>query len=179
MAKTPSQLKNAVPPCFRAIIDPYPKLEHFDRVWERFESKCIYCAKALSRGNRDAFCDHLLPFAEGGANDIGNFALTCAKCSDEKKNEPWESFLRKKVSDENLFRSKKNKIEKWLKDNSEEHRLISEELRNALAAASSKVRAEIDSAVKDLKAKRRAAFGGPDSEQNSDPNSGENRHEED
>jgi hypothetical protein len=69
----------------------------------------------MVRGNRDAHVDHLVSKGDGGSNALGNFVLACNVCNgDEKREEHWESFLRKKAPEEVSYRMRRERIEKWI-----------------------------------------------------------------
>jgi hypothetical protein len=65
----------------------------------------------LTQGNRDAHIDHLV----GGSNVLGNLVLACRVCNgDEKRDEHWESFLRKKATDPETFEARRQHIRDWI-----------------------------------------------------------------
>ena len=112
---TPSMAKNAIRRALVGVVDPHPSASQIDSLWVFFESSCAYCAKPLVRGRRDAHIDHLVPAGNMGANHVGNCVLSCSICNgDEKRDEPWESFLRRKAPDELAFTARKGRIEKWI-----------------------------------------------------------------
>ena len=48
----------------------------------------------------------------GGTNHISNRVLSCAACNgDEKRDEDWLVFLRKKTPDQELFERRRKRIE--------------------------------------------------------------------
>ncbi|WP_037429022.1 HNH endonuclease [Shewanella colwelliana] len=116
MAKdTPSMAKNKIKRSLGAICDPHPSKKEEKALWEYFNSQCAYCGLEIEKGSRAGHLDHLVPSSEGGTNSIFNHALSCAKCNgDEKREEQWDSFLKKKAEDEVIYRLRKSHIEGWL-----------------------------------------------------------------
>lgn len=107
--------KNKIKRCLVAVIDPHPSKTEKDGLWEYFDSKCAYCGEAIERKSRIGHLDHVLAAAEGGSNNIHNFVLSCAKCNgDEKREENWDSFLKKKSKDEYIFKARHKKISEWI-----------------------------------------------------------------
>ncbi len=112
---TPSAAKNAIRRALTGVVDPHPNVSQVHRIWAFFKSSCAYCGKSLVRGNRDAHIDHLISSGAGGSNALGNFVLSCGTCNgDEKRDEQWESFLRKKNPDAATFDLRKSQIEAWV-----------------------------------------------------------------
>jgi 5-methylcytosine-specific restriction endonuclease McrA len=107
---TVSQAKNRMRKTIQEILDPSPR--SVDPVWEYFGSRCAYCDKELSRDSRDAHIDHADP---GGGNGLGNLVLSCEACNgDEKREESWHSFLRRKATDDILFAEREQRIRSWI-----------------------------------------------------------------
>jgi hypothetical protein len=152
MAKSPSQAKNAIERCLRGIVDPYPSKTAVGLLWACFDSRCAYCGKAISRAKREGHMDHLVSFKDGGANDIGNHVLACKECNgNEKREENWEAFLRRKNPDEGKFLARKANIEEWVARNAGSRRHIPEDQRAAVLTAYRRLAAELDAAVSHLR----------------------------
>lgn len=112
---TPSMAKNAIRRALVGVIDPHPNPNQIDGLWTFFGSSCAYCAKPLVRGKRDAHVDHLVSVQDSGTNHISNCVLSCSVCNgDEKREEHWESFLRRKAPDGFEFAARKGRIERWV-----------------------------------------------------------------
>jgi HNH endonuclease len=112
---TPPQARNAIRRAIIGTVDAYPNDLQIDRIWSFFGSSCAYCGRSLVRGKREAHIDHLVPSGLGGSNALSNFVLSCGNCNgDEKREENWESFLRRKVPDNGTFRRRKRSIESWI-----------------------------------------------------------------
>lgn len=113
---TPSMAKNKIKRSLSAICDPHPSPTEVNELWEYFNSSCAYCGIQLERESRTGHLDHLIPSTEGGRNDIHNHALSCASCNgDEKREEAWLSFLKKKLpADEAVFQKRKSRIDHWI-----------------------------------------------------------------
>lgn len=116
MAKdTPSMAKNKIKRSLWAIYDPHPKKSEIDSLWEYFESKCVYCGIAIDRKSRTGHVDHVIPSSIGGSNNIHNHVLACARCNgDEKREENWVCFLKRKLGDGDAFEKQLNNIEEWI-----------------------------------------------------------------
>jgi len=98
-----------------AIYDPPPSNTEVNQLWNYFKSRCAYCGVEIERKSRTGHLDHLVPSSEGGRNNIHNQALSCAHCNgDEKREEPWDSFLAKKAQSSSVYNERKTKIENWL-----------------------------------------------------------------
>ena len=114
---TPSAAKNAIRRALVGIIDPHPNATQIHRIWAFFDSSCAYCGRSLVRGNRDAHIDHLVPLGAGGSNALANFVLSCGICNgDEKREENWQSFLRRKAPDDVTCDLRRKRIEAWIDD---------------------------------------------------------------
>ena len=107
----PPLAKNIIRKALRAIVDPEPRKKEIYRLWEYFGSTCAYCGCPLDRKLSRAHIDHLIP----GLNHISNRVLACPTCNgNEKREEPWLDFLRKKVVDQTIFETRKQRIESWV-----------------------------------------------------------------
>lgn len=112
---TPSMAKNKMRRSLIAVYDPLPSKTEAKELWNYFESRCAYCGVTIERTSRTGHLDHLVPSSEAGCNNIHNHALSCARCNgDEKREEPWKSFLAKKVQSSSVYNERKAKIESWL-----------------------------------------------------------------
>lgn len=116
MAKdTPSMAKSKIKRSLVSIYDPHPSKNEIEGLWEYFNSCCAYCGKPIDRASRTGHVDHLIPSSESGSNNIHNHALACAQCNgDEKREEPWLTFLERKSESRQIFTERKEKIENWL-----------------------------------------------------------------
>ncbi len=148
---TPSIAKNQMRRCCIAVIDPPPSNADIDRLWKFFDSSCAYCGAALVRGERR---DHVLSQSALGTNDIHNQVLSCGLCNgDEKREEPWESFLARKVSSASLQRRRRARIEEWMQQAPPGRLSISSKKRRT-AEAIARAFKDFDAAVEELRALR-------------------------
>ena len=139
---TPSAAKNAIRRALLGIVDPYPNATQIHRIWAFFDSACAYCGRSLVRGDRDAHIDHLVAPGAGGSNALANFVLSCGFCNgDEKRDENWESFLRRKAPDDTAYNLRRNRIETWVANCSDDSALdssvtsaVNREIERAIAA---------------------------------------------
>jgi 5-methylcytosine-specific restriction endonuclease McrA len=107
------QAKNAMKRAVQEILDPGPR--SIDALWDHFGSQCAYCGRVLNRAERDGHVDHAVA---GGGNQLGNLVLACRICNgDEKRDEPWTDFLRKKASDPAVFANRKERVLAWFEQN--------------------------------------------------------------
>jgi hypothetical protein len=107
------QAKNAMKRAVQEILDPGPR--NVDSLWAHFGSECAYCGRPLDRARREGHVDHADP---SGGNQLGNLILACGACNgDEKRDEPWRDFLRKKEVDAMAFASKEQRILAWFAQN--------------------------------------------------------------
>lgn len=112
---TPSMAKNKIRRSLLAIIDPHPGRAEIDELWGYFQSSCAYCGILISRIARNGHLDHVVSSALGGSNCIHNHVLACARCNgDDKREEFWESFLARKVTDPALAAARHAQISNWL-----------------------------------------------------------------
>src|SRR5438046_2337523 len=110
---TPGFTKNLVRRMFRLLVDHAPTPQEITAVWEYFASSCAYCGVALVRAKREGRLDHRVPAAQGGTNGIGNLVLACGACNDkEKRDLPWEEFLRHKSGVDD-FAPRRQRILEW------------------------------------------------------------------
>ena len=116
MAKdTPSMAKNKMRRCLASILDPHPSDAEVKELWSYFQSSCAYCGIPLDRASRTGHLDHVLSSALGGSNEIHNHLLSCNRCNgDEKREEDWQSFLTRKVTDRDLASGRHAHISAWI-----------------------------------------------------------------
>jgi 5-methylcytosine-specific restriction endonuclease McrA len=112
---TLSMAKNKLDRALRALLDSPPSEQDVAELWQYFESRCAYCGKILCREKREGHLDHVQCASDGGSNSIHNLVLACGVCNgDQKREEDWEPFLRKKRLPEAVFLERKRRIEHWL-----------------------------------------------------------------
>ncbi len=51
---------------------------------------CKYCGKSGRRAEMEV--DHVLPWAQGGSNDVSNLVISCRACNRSKGNQTPEMF---------------------------------------------------------------------------------------
>ncbi len=106
--------KNIIRRAFREIVDPRPHKDQLDLIWKHFQSECAYCGRSVKRGAKEAHIDHLLSSSEGGKNDLSNLVLSCAGCNEsEKRDSPWEVFLKLKATPEAIYQARRERIVAW------------------------------------------------------------------
>jgi 5-methylcytosine-specific restriction endonuclease McrA len=112
---TAALAKNTIRRALRAIGDAEPSRASVGELWAHFEARCAYCGRDVDRAARLAHLDHLVPTSSGGSNHISNRVLACARCNgDEKREEVWSTYLRRKVTDRVAHRKRRRKIEEWI-----------------------------------------------------------------
>jgi hypothetical protein len=129
------QAKNRMRRTVKEILNPGPR--NVDAVWEHFDAHCAYCGKGLSRERREGHLDHADP---DGGNHLGNLVLACGNCNgDEKREESWHGFLRRKTLDDALFAEREGRIRARLDqhpqksaENSQEIAHVREELEGLI-----------------------------------------------
>lgn len=105
-----SQAKNKMRKTVEAIIDPPPR--DVQPIWDYFGSTCAYCGASLSRPDRKAHIDHA---TAGGGNQLGNLILACSTCNgDEKLDESWREFLRRRAPDDDVYAERERRIVRWI-----------------------------------------------------------------
>lgn len=96
-----------------AIIDPPPR--DVQPIWDYFDSTCAYCGASLNRPDRKGHIDHA---TAGGGNQLGNLTLACSTCNgDEKLDESWRDFLRRKAPDDAVYADRERRITDWMDAN--------------------------------------------------------------
>jgi len=116
-AATPAYVKNMIRRGLSEIVDPSPSSEEEKIIWSHFQDCCAYCGRQMRRGSKEAHIDHLVPASAGGANGIGNRVLSCALCNaEEKRDQPWEEFLKSKARSPEEFAMRRQRILDWQKD---------------------------------------------------------------
>lgn len=151
---TPSMAKNKIRRSLLAIIDPHPKPTEVTDLWAYFDSSCAYCGLAISRDSRTGHIDHVVSSALGGSNSVYNHVLSCARCNgDEKREEPWESFLARKANDPAMLTTRHSKILSWLARNASAP--LQAQIRARADAIISNAIDNFDSAVKELRVLRK------------------------
>ncbi len=66
-------------------------------VFKRDNYTCQYCGEV--GGKLEA--DHIIPFSKGGSDDIINLLTSCRKCNRQKKDKPYEEFIKSKRTNNN------------------------------------------------------------------------------
>ena len=147
---TPSMAKNKIKRSLLAIIDPHPTPAEINELWAYFQSSCAYCGVAIARDSRTGHVDHVVSSAFGGSNCIHNHVLSCARCNgDEKREESWETFLAKKVTDAALATKRHAHISAWLARSASVP--VTPEIRAHADAIINRALAAFDSSVKELR----------------------------
>lgn len=110
-------LPQAIHAMRRAVEDLiFPPLSAAEKqkVWTYFDSACAYCGRKLERSSREGHIDHIEARRNGGVNNLGNCVLACRECNgDEKRDNPWEAFLKLKCPDNSTFTLRRGKIISW------------------------------------------------------------------
>ena len=120
------------------IVDPSPS--SVDSLWVHFEAHCAYCAKALDHKQRDAHVDHA---DIDGGNQLGNLVLACGACNgDEKREESWQQFLRRKVTDDAVYLERESRILQWFE--------MHPPSKHVLDDHAARVRAELEDLVEEF-----------------------------
>jgi HNH endonuclease len=153
---TPSMAKNKIRRSLLALVDPHPTPTEITELWAYFGSSCAYCGVAISRDSRTGHIDHVVSSALGGSNSVYNHVLSCARCNgDEKREEPWESFLARKANDPSLLATRHSKISSWLARKASPP--LQAQIRSRADAIICNAIDNFDSAVKELRALRKGA----------------------
>lgn len=157
MAKdTPSMAKNKMRRALLAIVDPHPSRTEVALLWSYFQACCAYCGVAIERDSRTGHIDHVISSALGGSNCIYNHVLSCARCNgDDKREEAWETFLTRKVSDPALLAERHAQISAWLGRNPGSS--MSPGTRAQVDAIIDRAVADFDAVVQELRALRKGS----------------------
>jgi len=140
---TTAYVKNIVRRGFNELIDPEPTSEERNHIWLFFDSCCAYCGQRLNREKQEGRIDHAVAASDEGHNGMANRVLACGPCNDhEKRNEPWESFLRRKNADDTVFAKRRGRILDWIELN--KGMTPPNELRQAAIAAAAEVNSLFD-----------------------------------
>ena len=101
--------------------------------------------------------DHAVSASGDGHNGLGNRVLACGSCNDdEKRDEHWESFLKRKNNDRKAFDERRERILQWMTlHGGARHSLA---LSHAAKAAANEVNALFDVKVAEIKAMMRASL---------------------
>jgi hypothetical protein len=154
MAKNSIPLaRNQIRRSLRAILDPHPTPAEVEELWEYFGRACAYCGVHLARADRSGHTDHVLAQSTGGSNGIYNHVLSCGRCNgDEKREEPWDSFLSRKAGPEHLA-TRRERITAWLA-RATERPATPPEVKAAAEKAANEAIAAFDVAVQKIRALR-------------------------
>jgi hypothetical protein len=121
--------KNIIRRALRELVDPSPDPALIPALWQHFDSSCAYCGARLVPGQKAAHTDHLLSASSKGPNHISNRVLSCARCNEvEKRDMPWENFLRTKCPDPATFEDRKSRILAWQRLHRQDAAAISQAL---------------------------------------------------
>src|SRR5438105_15521007 len=115
MRTTPSQVKNIIRRGLRSLVDAELDSLQSSQVWTFFGSMCAYCGVLLDKNKREGHLDHLVSSSAGGSNHLSNRVLSCGSCNGDQKRElPWNEFLRLKNPDAIAYRERHCRILKWI-----------------------------------------------------------------
>jgi HNH endonuclease len=147
-------VKNIVRRGFNELIDPDPSAEEKALIWRHFAGECAYCGIALDRARREGRIDHAVSASGEGHNGLGNRVLACGPCNDdEKRDEHWESFLKRKNPDQEVHARRHDRVVQWMAlQRGAQHSLA---LSNAANEAAIEVNALFDKKVAKIKAMKR------------------------
>ena len=146
---TPSRAKNAIRSALHELIDRQPSAAQKAQVWAHFNNSCVYCAAALVLADRRGHIDHLVSQADGGGNHVSNRVLACGACNgDEKREEHWQFFLKRKCQDPKTYADRLKRIEDWRAKHQIQPSPIPREMVDAYVL---KVCAEFDAACKAIR----------------------------
>ncbi len=107
-----SMAKNLMRRAMNEIVDPSPN--DVGPVWQAFGNRCAYCDVSLDPDGRVGHIDHAV---SGGGNHLGNLVLSCARCNgDAKREESWQEFLRRTVTDADAARERAERISAWIEE---------------------------------------------------------------
>lgn len=150
-------VKNIIRRGFSQLVDPGPDAAQQLEIWRFFNSNCAYCGILVEKRRKEGHIDHLLSAAEGGANHISNRVLSCAPCNEkEKRDLPWEAFLRSKAPDEATYTARRSRILEW-RDRTSGHTGGADPELVALAShAAAEVTAFFDQKVAEIRSRRGA-----------------------
>ncbi|WAM23476.1 HNH endonuclease [Myxococcus sp. NMCA1] len=150
---TPSQARSTIRSSLLLIVDPELSEEEKDLVWSHFGSACGYCGRELNRVAREGHVDHLIPLSLGGRNHIGNRVLACAACNGNEKRElPWEPFLKSKCTTPDILAARRARIDAWKAHFSADELQLPPDVLAVLEAATARVFAAYDAAVEEVRA---------------------------
>jgi hypothetical protein len=107
--------KNMLRRALMEILDKPPTKREAVPLWEYFGSTCAYCSRPLERGDRSATLDHLVPQARQGSNHLANLVLACGPCNDERRDQPWEEFLRNRCLTRREYDVRRRRILEWVR----------------------------------------------------------------
>jgi hypothetical protein len=88
-----ADMEAAIAPSKPPLLDENNRVRRFGgaqwqrvrlEVFERDNFTCQYCGLGEPDGVVDFHCDHIVPIARGGTNDIENLATACAFCNTSK-----------------------------------------------------------------------------------------------
>ncbi len=100
--------------------------------------------------------DHAIPASLGGTNAIHSYVLACARCNgDEKREEPWASFLERKSQQGGELQSRRKRIEEWISASAST--LIDAETRTHANEIIEAALASFDKSVAEMRRLRREA----------------------
>jgi hypothetical protein len=126
---TPLMAKNTIKRSLRSIVDRELTESEKSEIWQYYSAKCAYCGKTLAKAGREGHIDHLVPTTSGGTNHISNRVLSCPQCNgDEKREEEWQSFLNRKISDRNIREERIQRIKDWVAKHSHGKKPIDENI---------------------------------------------------
>jgi 5-methylcytosine-specific restriction endonuclease McrA len=152
MPKSPSWAKNVAKQVLWTAIDRELKDHEIDLLWAYFSDGCAYCGSVLTRGGNGAHKDHVVPVESGGTNHISNRVLACARCNEkEKRDEDWNSFLRKKAGEDAVFERRKKKIEDWKRQHADSLVPLSASVRQTWKEEKERLAREFDISLARMK----------------------------
>ncbi len=123
-----------------------------------FGYECFYCGKEFLSLKNDFTLDHIFPRSQGGTNCIVNRLTACTKCNcHERRDEDFESFLKRKCDTDEEFRRKSSLVAFWIMTEFHQHRQIPEHLLELVSGKIQEIQALVDDSVAEIKSEMKAS----------------------
>jgi len=154
---TPSQAKNAIRRALLGEIESALTPADRSAVWSFFENRCAYCDRRLDPGGREGHMDHLIPRSAGGLSTRSNTVLACRFCNgDEKRDEAWEPFLRRKAPSAEAFELRRDRVLRWVESENTPIAVLDESLRRIADESIRAATAAFDAALERVRRAKRS-----------------------
>lgn len=155
---TPPQAKNFIRRSLKGVYDSQPTKAEVAKLRAHFGGRCAFCDVVLPEGKKGSHLDHL---NAAGPNHVSNRVPACATCNEVEKRElPWEPFLREKAGLPEVFVARRDRILTWIEATRPLHKPLPKEMLRAIRLEEARALASYEASLAAIRAIVASAHAG-------------------